>query len=357
MPVPTERARPPARAPPAARRPRLGHRLGRDRPAVRGRRARPAGAHLLRRRPPLRAGPGRGPRAGQHARPTRCAWTASRSGRRTSRRSRRAGSARRATGTSSGSPSAPAATRRPRTVGRRERHPAGRPGLLRRAHRRPARGPVARRAGAARRPGLRRRADPADAVVAALRRGDARQPRRTPRSTDFEEYTRLYAESWSDPAGALAAVDGPVVDDLRRPRDDRRLEHLGRLAPGDHRPAVVAGPDQRRAGQLLGLPAPGQPQPAGAGREQDLAGDPGPADDDSDDAEPMLREMAEQADAEPGEHPVELRAALGRRAADHDRQPRRPGARGAGPPDGRRRRVRLDRGGDAAVGRRGRAST
>ena len=32
------------------------------------------------------------------------------------------------------------------------------------------------------------------------------------------------------PRGALAAVHRPVVDDLRRPRDDRRLEHLGGLA-------------------------------------------------------------------------------------------------------------------------------
>ena len=38
--------------------------------------ARPPGAHVLRQRPPLRAGRGRGPGAGQHARPTRCTSTA-----------------------------------------------------------------------------------------------------------------------------------------------------------------------------------------------------------------------------------------------------------------------------------------
>ena len=47
-------------------------------------------------------------------------------------------------------------------------------------------------------------------------------------------------------AGALAAVDDPVVDDLRRPRDDRRLEHLGRLAgEGD---AGRGGPSASSAG-------------------------------------------------------------------------------------------------------------
>ena len=44
---------------------------------------------------------------------------------------------------------------------------------------------------------------------------------------DFEEYTRLYWESWGDPADPLAALDGRDGDDLRRPRRPRRLEHLG----------------------------------------------------------------------------------------------------------------------------------
>ncbi len=198
-----------------------------------------------------------------------------RSGPRSSRRSRRAASGRRATRARSASRSAPAGTRRPATADDRGRHPAGRPGLLRRTRRGPAGGPVARRARAARRPGLRRRADPADALAGwPCRRGDGRPAGRP--GDGLRGVHPALRGVLERSAGPVAAVDGPVVDDLRRPRDDRRLEHLGGLAAGDHRPAVVEGPDQRRPGQLLGLPAPGQPQPAGAGREHDLAGDPGP---------------------------------------------------------------------------------
>src|SRR4051794_41571000 len=56
------------------------------------------------------------------------------------------------------------------------------------------------------------------------------------------------------PPGALAAVDRAVVDDLRRPRDDRRLEHLGGLAGEGAAGALVARAHPPRAGPLLGLP-------------------------------------------------------------------------------------------------------
>ena len=43
---------------------------------------------------------------------------------------------------------------------------------------------------------------------------------------DFEEYTRLYRESWSDPDIRWLLSTVPSHDDLRRPRRQRRLEHL-----------------------------------------------------------------------------------------------------------------------------------
>ena len=45
-------------------------------------------------------------------------------------------------------------------------------------------------------------------------------------SADFEEYTWLYHESWTPDDRALGALRGAQRDDLRRPRRDRRLEHL-----------------------------------------------------------------------------------------------------------------------------------
>ena len=67
------------------------------------------------------------------------------------------------------------------------------------------------------------------------------------------------------PRGVVRA-DGPLApgqrrdgDALRRPRRPRRLEHLDRVARGDALAAVVARPHHRRAGRLLGLPAPREP--------------------------------------------------------------------------------------------------
>ena len=315
---------------------------------LRGRRPRPPVADVLRRRPPLRAGPGRGPRAGQHARPTRCTWTA-----------RQVWPPEQ----SSFPPS------RIRTPGDRGRVPH-RLRLL------PLRDPGH---GGGRRPASRRTrwtatptamagqpedewpdalvllgdqvyadeltpADPPVAVAAPRRGGRRRTPRwRTSRSTPGSTRSpgAIPQVRW-----LLSTVPSSMIFDDHEMIDDWNTSAAWRRE-------ITAqpwwrGPDQRRPGQLLGLPAPGQPQPAGAGREQDLAGDPGP----------RRRLRRRRADAardgrarrhRAGEHPLELRAALGRRPADHDRQPRRPGARRAAAADGRRRRVRLDRGGDAAA--------
>ena len=113
-------------------------------------------------------------------------------------------------------------------------------------------------------------------------------------------------------------------------------------------------PDQRRAGQLLGLPAPGQPQPAGAGARTRPGRRSRRCRSDTDDAEPMLREMAELADAEPASirwsfvrHWGDARLIMIDSRAGRVLEEQRP-------PDAGRRRVRLGRGGDAPGGRRGR---
>ena len=185
--------------------------------------------------------------------------------------------------------------------------------------------------------------------------GGRRAPRtrwRTSRSTPGST-----CESWGDPQvrWLLSTIPSSMIFDDHEMIDDWNTSAAWRQRIT--REALVDRADHRRAGQLLGLPAPGQPQPAGAGAEQDLAGDPGPRrDDDARDAEPMLRRDGRAGRRRAGHDPVELRAALGRRAADHDRQPGRSGAGGAAPPDAGRGRVRLGRGGDAPRGRRGRGA-
>ena len=84
---------------------------------------------------------------------------------------------------------------------------------------------------------------------------DRRRGRPPPEVADFEEYTRLYRESWSRAGHPVAAVDGAERDDLRRPRGPRRLEHLGRLARATAAAAVVARADLRRLHGVLDLPA------------------------------------------------------------------------------------------------------
>src|SRR5919112_739458 len=338
---------PPPRSTPAARRPGVGHRVGGDRPALRGHGARPQRPHLPRRRSPLRPRRRRGARAGQrHALrgpPRRRARVARGVVPLPAQPHPDAGAARPVPHRVRLLP-----LRHPQHRRRRRGHPAGRAGHLRRAAPGAAGGGVARRAGAAGRPGLRRRADagdPALAVAAPAATGPAGRPGR--RLRGVHPALRGVLER---PAGALAAVHRPVLDDLRRPRDDRRLEHLRRLAPRGGRAGLVDPPDLRRPGQLLGLPAPGQPQPAGAGRERHLAGGAG---------SPGRRRAGAAGDGRgrrPGSAlgPLELRAALGRGADDHDRQPGRPGARRVRAADARRGGVHLGRGGDAPRRRRGR---
>ena len=145
---------------------------------------------------------------------------------------------------------------------------------------------------------------------------------------DFEEYTRLYAESWSDPQvrWLLSTIPSSMIFDDHEMIDDWNTSAAWRreVTANDWWTARISG----------GLVSYWVYQHLGNLSPQELAENTTwqaiqALRSDSDDAEPMLREMAEHADARAGQHPLELRAALGRRPADHDRQPRRPGARRA----------------------------
>ena len=125
----------------------------------------------------------------------------------------------------------------------------------------------------ARRPGLRRR------DITARRGRSSRTPRLTRAASDqvadFEEYTRLYRGVLDRPGHALAAVRDPELDDLRRPRRARRLEHVALLAQGDAgRPPWWRERIIGALTSLLDLPAPGQPVAGGTGRERAVRAGP-----------------------------------------------------------------------------------
>ena len=83
---------------------------------------------------------------------------------------------------------------------------------------------------------------------------------------DFEEYTLAVPRELDRSRGAVAAGDPAVVDDLRRPRRPRRLEHLAVVAARDGAHAVVARAHRRRAVVVLGVPAHRQPVAGRPGR-------------------------------------------------------------------------------------------
>ena len=86
---------------------------------------------------------------------------------------------------------------------------------------------------------------------------------------DFEEYTRLYRESWSDPAIRWLLSTVSTLDGGRRPRHPRRLEHLAR--PGSRRcrrSRLVGGARARRDRVLLALSVHRQPLARAAARER-----------------------------------------------------------------------------------------
>ncbi len=85
---------------------------------------------------------------------------------------------------------------------------------------------------------------------------------------DFEEYTWLYLESWTDPdvRWLMSTVGSSMIFDDHDIRDDWNTSHD--VAPGHGAHQLVAGPHRRRAVDVLDLPAPGQPLPRRAARER-----------------------------------------------------------------------------------------
>jgi hypothetical protein len=130
----------------------------------------------------------------------------------------------------------------------------------------------------------------------------ARQPAAAPTDevADFEEYTRLYVESWSDPQvrwllstipSSMIFDDHELIDDWNtsaawREKVTRQTWWHGRICGG-----LVSYWVYQHLGNL-------SPQELDENKTwQAIRGMS--ADDDARDAEPMLREMAELADAEP----------------------------------------------------------
>ena len=92
---------------------------------------------------------------------------------------------------------------------------------------------------------------------------------------DFQEYCRLYHDSWSEPAVRWLLSTVPDGDDLRRPRRHRRLEHLARLGAASMRGhGLVGRAHRRRLHVLLVLPAPRQPLARGPRGGRVLPGGP-----------------------------------------------------------------------------------
>jgi phosphodiesterase/alkaline phosphatase D-like protein len=130
----------------------------------------------------------------------------------------------------------------------------------------------------------------------SARRGERAEP--DAEVADFEEYTRLYAESWSDPRvrWLLSTVPSSMIFDDHEMIDDWNTSAAWRrkITASDWWDARISG----------GLVSYWVYQHLGNLSPQELAENKTwqvirGLDEDSDDAEPMLREMAERADAEP----------------------------------------------------------
>ena len=241
-------------------------------------------ADLRRRRPPLRPGPDRGPRARRRLRVR-------------GRARRRAALAR----AGQRAAAEPDPDLRARALARHRLRllPGGGParGALHaqtkdeRRRRLRARRPA--RAGAADDPRRARRSGRSCSSCSATRststraRPEARAKIRARRDTDSRIPATRCSTSRSTPGSttspgatqltALAVLDRLDLDGLGRPRHERRLEHLALLGRGDGSQGVVARARDRRDHELLDLPAPRQPLAARARRQRALrqgAGEP-----------------------------------------------------------------------------------
>ena len=125
------------------------------------------------------------------------------------------------------------------------------------------------------------------------RRGTT-QRRPSDEVADFEEYARLYRESWRDPAirWLLSTVSSSMIFDDHDVHDDWNTSWA--WVARDPAQALVARADRRRAHVLLGLPAPRQPLPGRARGGRDVA----PVARAAEDVTEPLRAFAERADRE-----------------------------------------------------------
>ena len=163
----------------------------------------------------------------------------------------------------------------------------------------------------------------------------------------FDEYTKLYLESWRDPEvrWLLATVPSVMIFDDHEIIDDWNTSASWRARHG----RSSRGGGERiasRPGLVLGLPAPGQPAPGRAGRRPAVPEDHRGRGRDRPAA--RLRALGGPGADVGGEHrpavPVELRARSRPHPAGHAGQPLQPGA-DPGPP------------GDAAARRSGTGSS
>ena len=160
---------------------------------------------------------------------------------------------------------------------------------------RPPEDRVARRAGAARRPGLRRRDLRRAPGGGSAQRRDITDRAGRRRSRDFEEYTWLYDESWTRPAGALAAVHAcrrSMIFDDHDVRDDWNTSDAWRqdmqATAGGRSGSSAACPRTGSTSTWATSSPPSWPRTSSTSRCARHDGD----------AEPLLREFAAAADRE-----------------------------------------------------------
>ncbi|MGY1617670.1 alkaline phosphatase D family protein [Geodermatophilus sp. SYSU D00691] len=130
-----------------------------------------------------------------------------------------------------------------------------------------------------------------------LRRGEEVRP--DAQISDFEEYTRLYAESWSDPQvrWLLSTIPSSMIFDDHEMIDDWNTSRAWRdeVATSDWwEERISGGLVSYWVYQHLGNLSPQELADNQTWQAVRALGDSG-----SDDAEPILRKMAHQADAEP----------------------------------------------------------
>ena len=134
----------------------------------------------------------------------------------------------------------------------------------------------------------------------SLRRGEPAPPEA--QVSDFEEYTRLYAESWSDPhvRWLLSTIGSSMIFDDHEMIDDWNTSAAWREEVTTQRwwsSRISGGLVSYWIYQHLGNLSPQELADNKTWQAVLALGD----DDGSRDAEPLLRAMAEAADAEPGE--------------------------------------------------------